>query len=96
MQILRLLVSLYQNLGEPDYFSICQCQMHLDDHGRMPWRPMNRMWYDTIYLFISELMLQDPIAAAHQKIRAIELSIQLNLEFLQFIINNRVNVLIAH
>lgn len=29
--MLRLLTTLYQNLPEPDYFSVIQCQMQLDD-----------------------------------------------------------------
>ncbi|ORX85159.1 26S proteasome regulatory complex, non-ATPase subcomplex, Rpn2/Psmd1 subunit, partial [Basidiobolus meristosporus CBS 931.73] len=30
-KVLRLLVKLYQNLNEPDYVSICQCLVHLND-----------------------------------------------------------------
>lgn len=32
-QVLRLLVSLYRELQEPDYISISQCLVHLNDHS---------------------------------------------------------------
>lgn len=31
LQVLRLLVKIYQRLPSPDYLSICQCLMFLDD-----------------------------------------------------------------
>jgi 26S proteasome regulatory subunit N2 len=31
IEILRLLVSLYHDLSEPDYDSVCQCFIHLND-----------------------------------------------------------------
>ena len=44
LQILRLLVDLYSGLEIPNYFSMCQCLLYLNDHEVSKYECLSVRW----------------------------------------------------